>query len=217
LDYLHNLAERVRNETVEAKDLATQVYKNTTEILRTLERFDQVVLEGQEKAKRAEMLRPSIDENNVDGREAVASAQNKLAALKRLLGESQLAAFNVARTLGEATHTFEKLQDHVDELARLTLDLQRKARTTASDYVAKTTPRVSEAVQTQKGLSERGALILKQADDVANRTQRLLDDTNNGMEGLNRINKSLSGKYFGFASFFFICFCQFIGFVIEKK
>ncbi len=191
---MYNLADRVRNESMAAIELATQVYQNATRMLQTLEQYDEVILEGQEKIKQADLLKPLIDENNADSRQVMASVQEKLQTLKLSLNEVKYAVFNSEGTLREANHTFEKLQSKVNELKKLTKDLQEKAQQLENKYDKNTSPKVNEAIELQKDLNERSGLIMRQADDVANRTQRLLDDANNGLEGLNRINKSLSGR-----------------------
>ncbi len=192
---MHNLAERVRNDTSAAIDLATQVYTNASAMLQTLDRYEEVIIEGKERVKQAELLRPDIDENNADGRQVISRVQEKLDSLRQSLNDVKFVTFTADGTLKEASHTFEKLQSKVNELKQLTEELQDKARKIGNKYEKNTSPKIDEAIELQKDLRERSGFILRQADDVANRTQRLLDDANNGLEGLNRINKSLSGNF----------------------
>ena len=110
------------------------------------------------------------------------------------MNEIKFATFNSESMLREANHTFEKLQQKVSELKLMTKELEDKAALIASSYQMNAQPKTNQVIELQKGLHERSDQILRQADAVANRTQKLLDHANNGLEGLNRINKSLSGK-----------------------
>jgi conjugal transfer/entry exclusion protein len=62
-------------------------------------------------------------------------------------------------------------------------------------FESNTQPKTTEALNLYTNLNGRSDSILKQAEQVTNRTQKLLDNANNALESLNKINKSLSGIY----------------------
>lgn len=76
IDYLLNIAEKTRNQSDSASSLAKQIFENATKIFETLKRFDQLILEGSEKMRKALDLKPLIDDNLFQS-EALANKFNK--------------------------------------------------------------------------------------------------------------------------------------------
>lgn len=62
-------------------------------------------------------------------------------------------------------------------------------------FETNTQPKTNEALNLYANLNSRSDSVLKQAEQVTNRTQKLLDNANNALESLNKINRSLSGIY----------------------
>ena len=73
-------------------------------------------------------------------------------------------------------------------------NLNDKTKKIQKDFNRSTLPRSAEALDIHSGLTNRCDQIQKQAEEVTNGTQNLLDNANNALESLNKINKSLSGK-----------------------
>ena len=61
-----NIADRTKNQSNIANKLAKQIFENASKIFDTLKRFDQLILEGNEKMRKAVDLKPKIETNLAD-------------------------------------------------------------------------------------------------------------------------------------------------------
>ena len=75
------LADRLKNQSETATTLAQAVFKNATNILETLEKFDQSVADGKEKMRKAEGLRTLTEENIKNSQASLRQVQDKLRSL----------------------------------------------------------------------------------------------------------------------------------------
>lgn len=73
------------------------------------------------------------------------------------------------------------------KLEEMTLEMK-------NNYETKLEPNTNNAFTIYSNLNTRSDSILKQAEQVTNGTQKLLDNANNAFESLNKINKSLTGN-----------------------
>ena len=87
----------------------------------------------------------------------------------------------------------ESLEKKVTNLQNQTVLLHTQATEMAKNYEANTEPNAKEALKLHVNLNSRSDSILKQAEKVTNGTQKLLDNANNALESLNKINRSISG------------------------
>jgi DNA-directed RNA polymerase specialized sigma54-like protein len=67
------------------------------------------------------------------------------------------------------------------------------------NYQTSTEVNVKEALKLHSSLDNRSDTILREAEKVTNGTQKLLDNANNALESLNKINRSISGEKFFFS------------------
>ena len=81
------LAERIKNQSESATQLANEVFNNATTIANTLEKFDQLVSDGKEKMKQAESLKALTEENILDSKTKFRQNQEKLRNLNVNLEE----------------------------------------------------------------------------------------------------------------------------------
>ena len=93
---MYTLAERTRNETDKATKLAKEVHENATNILNTLEKFDELITSGKEKVANAERLKPEIEENikmsnslAIEINSQLSSLNSKLNDIKSISTKSQ--------------------------------------------------------------------------------------------------------------------------------
>ena len=73
--------------------------------------------------------------------------------------------------------------------------MNQKTKNIQNSFNKSTLPKSAEAIDIYSKLSSRSDQIQKQAEKVTNGTQKLLDNANNALESLNKINKSISGKW----------------------
>lgn len=71
--------------------------------------------------------------------------------------------------------------------------LNERAKDIQKSFSRSTLPKSAEALEIYSNLNNRSDRIQKQAEQVTNGTQKLLDNANNALESLNKINKSLTG------------------------
>lgn len=97
ISYLYKTAERTRNETDKANKLAKEVHENATNILRTLEKFDELITSGKAKVASAELLKPQIEQNIQFSNNLLADLNGqfnilngKLADIKSISAKSQM-------------------------------------------------------------------------------------------------------------------------------
>lgn len=102
IDYLFNLAERTRNETEKANALAKEVYQNATNILETLEKFDELISAGKEKVKQSESLKPIIEENIQNSKKLMNEVNSQLDNLNLKLNEIKSISTKSVNVLAEA-------------------------------------------------------------------------------------------------------------------
>lgn len=76
----------------------------------------------------------------------------------------------------------------------LVAKLNDKAKEIQKTFARSTLPQSAKGLEIHSNLSNRCDQIQKQAEQVTNGTQKLLDNANNALESLNKINKSISGK-----------------------
>lgn len=86
---MYMIAERTRNETDKANELAKEVHENATNILNTLEQFDELVSSGKQKVANAELLKPKIDENIKNSNNLLLELNSQLSSLNNKLNEIQ--------------------------------------------------------------------------------------------------------------------------------
>lgn len=192
LDYLFQLAERIRNQSNSATNLANEVYNNATTISNTLEKFDQLVSDGKDKLKQAEGLKSLTEINIKDSRDKLRMTQEKLRNLNNNLEELKRTSSKSNSILNEANKSLEDLEQKVNSLKNLTAKLDATAAQMVQTYETNTQSKVKEALKIHSSLDARNDVILKQAEKVTNGTQKLLDNANNALESLNKINRSIS-------------------------
>lgn len=84
-----------------------------------------------------------------------------------------------------------ELKNASSKLEQSTTELKDKFETSLKD-------KTNDAHERYLQLSTRSDSVLKQAEQVTNETQRLLDNANNAFESLNKINESLKRELFKF-------------------
>lgn len=82
----------------------------------------------------------------------------------------------------------------MNELKAQTVKLEEKASKMMKNFESVIQPKAEEALSIHTGLNSRSQSIQRQAEQVAEGTQKLFDNANNALENLNKINKSISGK-----------------------
>lgn len=87
IEHLYILAERTRNETDKANKLAKEVHENATNILNTLEKFDELITSGKEKVANAEKLKPEIEENIKTSQNLAVELNGQLSSLNAKLND----------------------------------------------------------------------------------------------------------------------------------
>ena len=87
MDILFRIAEKTRNESDHASNLAASIYNNATKILETLEDFDVLVTEGKEKLKQAETNRALTEENNRKMNQLIKQIREKIRDLNVSIDE----------------------------------------------------------------------------------------------------------------------------------
>lgn len=76
----------------------------------------------------------------------------------------------------------------------MTKQLEEKTEEQREKFNSTTSTKIQEAKSLYSNFSYRSDSILKEAEQITNRTQKVLDYSNNALENLNKINKSLSGN-----------------------
>lgn len=84
--------------------------------------------------------------------------------------------------------------ENAKKLSESSNGLKDKTDKLISHFETSSKPRSNEALGLYSNLNNRSDSILKQAEQVANGTQKLLDNAYNAFESLERINKSVSSK-----------------------
>ena len=79
-------------------------------------------------------------------------------------------------------------------LKNLTLALDASTAQMIKNFEINTKSQVKDALKIHSNLDSRSDSILKEAEKVTNGTQKLLDNANNALESLNKINRSISGR-----------------------
>lgn len=85
------------------------------------------------------------------------------------------------------------MEKKVATLKNLTETLDANTAEIIRKYQTTTESNVKDALKLHLSLEGRSDSILKEAEKVTNGTQRLLDNANNALESLNKINRSISG------------------------
>lgn len=84
--------------------------------------------------------------------------------------------------------------ENAKKLSESSDGLKDKTDKLINHFETSSKPRSNEALSLYSNLNNRSDSILKQAEQVANGTQKLLDNAYNALESLERINKSISSK-----------------------
>lgn len=84
----------------------------------------------------------------------------------------------------------------ISELKNGSAKLQQSTSELKNTFETSLKTKANDAYEVFKKLDTRSDSVLKQAEQVTNDTQRLLDNANNAFESLNRINQSLTGRLF---------------------
>lgn len=79
-------------------------------------------------------------------------------------------------------------------MKNLISQLNERAKDIQKSFSRSTLPKSAEVLEIYSNLNNRSDRIQKQAEQVTNGTQKLLDNANNALESLNKINKSLTGS-----------------------
>jgi len=195
IDYLMQLAERIKNQSDSATTLANEVYQNASTISNALEKFDQLVSDGKDKLKQADSLKSLTEINIKDGRDKLRLTQEKLQSLNKNLDELKRMSSRSSNVLTDANKNLESLEKKVSTLRNLTDALDANMAQMVKNYQTSTEANVKEALKLHSGLDSRSDTILREAERVTNGTQKLLDNANNALESLNKINRSISGEY----------------------
>lgn len=90
----------------------------------------------------------------------------------------------------------ESLEKKVATLKNLTEALDANTTEIIKNYQTNTEANVKEALKIHSSFEIRSDSILREAEKVTNGTQKLLDNANNALESLNKINRSISGESF---------------------
>lgn len=90
--------------------------------------------------------------------------------------------------------TVERLETKVNELKNVSTKLEQTTSDLKDTFDTSLKSKANNAHDTFLQLSTRSDSVLKQAEQVTNETQRLLDNANNAFESLNKINESLNRK-----------------------
>lgn len=166
--------------------------------------------------RKAEGLRTLTEENIKNSQASLRQVQDKLRSLNAHLEDLKRITTKSNSILNDANNvrinfllfifkrdsliffilkSIEKLDQKVKELKNLTTSLEDKTKQLMAHFETNTQPKTNEALNLYANLNSRSDSVLKQAEQVTNRTQKLLDNANNALESLNKINRSLSGIY----------------------
>ena len=112
IDHLSQLADRLKNQSETATTLAQAVFKNATNILETLEKFDQFVADGKEKMRKAEGLRTLTEENIKNSQTSLRHVQDKLRSLNAHLEDLKRITTKSNSILNDANNVMIKFISH---------------------------------------------------------------------------------------------------------
>lgn len=102
ISYLYKTAERTRNETDKANNLAKEVHENATNILKTLEKFDELITSGKEKVASADLLKPKIEENIKNSNSLLVELNSQFSSLSSKLNDIRSISAKSQNMLAEA-------------------------------------------------------------------------------------------------------------------
>ncbi len=86
------------------------------------------------------------------------------------------------------------MEAKVNELKTASTKLEQSTSDMKNNYENELKSKANDAYTVYSNLNSRSDAVLKQAEQVTNETQKLLDNANNAFESLNNINKSLTRK-----------------------
>lgn len=89
----------------------------------------------------------------------------------------------------------------MNELKVATSKLEQSTSDLKNSYETELKSKANDAYTVYSNLNGRSDAVLKQAEQVTNETQKLLDNANNAFESLNNINQSLTRKFSFLLSF----------------
>lgn len=90
--------------------------------------------------------------------------------------------------------TFDNIERKTNDLKNQIADLYDQTSVIKSNLLD-IAPKSYEAADVYSQLDIRTTTVLRVAEEMTIGTQNLLDDANNAMDDLNRINKSIAGNY----------------------
>ncbi|RNA21261.1 Laminin subunit gamma-1 [Brachionus plicatilis] len=190
IEYLLEYSENVLNEANLAHNLTKELVANASKILETLQKFDQLILKGKQDILQAESFRPDTEQNIRDSENLYALLKERLDMLEIKLDESKSHVTETNTKLTEAKQTFDGLDGNLTELNKMSMKLMNEVNELNSSLDTFTKPKSNEAFEELANFDSRNELILKKTESLTNRTQHLLDSTNNALEDLLRINKT---------------------------
>lgn len=88
----------------------------------------------------------------------------------------------------------EKLEVKINELRNSSSKLEQSTSELKGAFESELKTKAKDAYTVYSNLNSRSDSVLKQAEQVTNETQKLLDNANNAFESLNKINQSLARK-----------------------
>ncbi|CAF0707486.1 unnamed protein product [Brachionus calyciflorus] len=192
IDFLYDFAERVRQQADSAQNITKELFSNASKILETLGKFDQLILSGKENLEKAESLQNETENNIKMSNELYVTLNTKLNNLIEKLDQVKKTSLETESKIRHANQTLNGLDIKLGELTKLSSELFERVKNMDTKFNEFTKNKSQASLEIQSNLIKRNDLVLKQAESVTNGTQKLLDNTNNALESLQKINKSLS-------------------------